>query len=318
MGLIAAGLLGWSGVAEAVDYSAQHREIMSQLQVMSQGTYTEAEWNSVASKLDNVLAQAKAEKQWDAYVETQVIRANVLSMRGNHDQALVLMRQTLAEFEGQDVPALKKVYVEIASLYSRNGDQQGVIEIMNKFKASRHYDSESYNYTGGDGPNDPIMITRPAAGANASISETAMNVYRTQSQFAPGQNFPDFLTTDWNGNTVSLADYRGQILLVDFWAAGWFIWKRDLPHKKSVYDRFAADGFQIIGMSIDPDETAARAFATENGMTWPQAVAPRDLKKTLGVFGETSNYLVNRDGVIIGRNLYGSELDAAIRQALKQ
>lgn len=312
------GLLVFSGIAKATDFSAQHREIMSKLQVMSQGTYTEKEWNDVASRLDDVLAQAKAENHWDAYVETQVIRANVLSMRGNDDQALALMKSTLAEFEDKNVPSLKRVYVEIASLYAREGNQQEVTAIMNKFKSSRHYDKETYSVSGGAGPADPIVVTRPAVGGDASISVTAMNVYRTQAQFSPGQEFPDFMTTDWNGNTASLADYRGQIVLIDFWASGWFIWKRDLPHRKSVYNRFHNDGFEILGMSIDPDETAARSFASENGMIWPQAIAPRELKKTLGVFGETANYLINRDGIIIGRNLYGSDLDAAVRHALKQ
>jgi peroxiredoxin len=312
-----AGMIGVAGVSHATDFSAQHREIISQLQVMSQGLYTDAEWNEVAGRLDNVLAQAKAEKKWDAYVETQVIRANVMSMRGDDKGALALMQSTLSEFEKKKIPSLKRVYVEIASLHARAGNQQEVTAIMNKFKASKNYDSESYAYSGGDGPKDPIVMMRPSAGADASISMTAMDVYRTQSQFAPGQNFPDFTTTGWDGNTVSLSDFQGQLLLVDFWAPGWYIWSRDLPHRRDVFDRYHGYGFQILGMTIDPDESAARSYAAANNMTWPQAVAPRELKKTLGVFGETANYLLNRDGVIIGRNLYGSDLDAAIRNNLK-
>ena len=312
-------LLCWLAVASlahAMNYSDEHLKILSRLQEMAQGSYTASEWNSVTKRLDDVLEHARQNSDWNAYVETQVIRANVLTMRGSDDQALALLQTTLADFESQDVASLKKVYVEIAAAHARAGDQAAVTDIMNRFKASRHYDRETYAFSGGDGPNDPIVVARPAVGVDASISMTAMNVYRTQAEFGPGQNFPDFSATDWVGRPVSLAGLNGQVVLIDFWAAGWFIWNRDLANRMNVYTTYHRQGFEIVGLNIDADETMAQSFAAAKGIPWPLAKAPRELKRTLGIFGEAANFLVNRDGTIIGRNLYGSELDAAVRRAV--
>lgn len=303
-------------VARAMNYSEEHLKILSRLQEMAQGSYTASEWNTVAKRLDDVLEHARQNQDWNAFVETQVIRANVMTMRGSDDQALALLQKTLADFETQDVSSLKKVYVEIAAAYARRGDQAAVTETMNRFKKSRHYDRETYAFSGGDGPNDPIVVARPSVGVDASISMTAMNMYRTQAEFGPGQNFPDFSTPDWSGRTLSLDGFRGQVVLIDFWAAGWFIWNRDLANRMNVYSAYQREGFEIIGLNIDADEATARAFVTAKNIPWPQANAPRELQRTLGIFGEAANFLLNRDGTIIGRNLYGSELNAAVRRAV--
>lgn len=311
-------LAGWLAGASAwsMDYSAEQLQILSELQVMAQGSYTEAEWNAVARRLDGVLEHARSHGKWDAYIDTQVIRANVLSMRGQDDQALALLQKTLADFEQSDVKVLRKVYVEIASLYARRGDQAAVTDIMNRFRNSRHFDRETYAFSGGDGPKDPIVVARPSVGVDGSISMTAMNVYRTQAEFGAGQIFPEFTTTDWNGSPVSLADLRGTVVLIDFWSPGWFIWNRDLPNRINVFNTYHGRGFEILGFCLDPDDTEARRFAQAKGMPWRQAESPRGLKRTLGIFGEVANFLIDRDGVIIGRNLYGADLDMAVRQAV--
>ncbi len=303
-------------LAGAMNYSAEHLQILSQLQQMAEGTYTEAEWNGVVKRLDDVLEHARQAQSWDAYIDTQVIRANVMSMRGNDGQALALLQKTLNEFENKDVKSIKKVYVEIAAIQARRGDQAAVTEIMNRFKASKHFDRETYAFSGGAGPNDPIVVARPSVGVDGSISMTAMNVYRTQAEFGPGQIFPDFTTTDWNGRTVSLSSIRGQVVLIDFWSEGWFIWNRDLPNRMNVYNTYHRQGFDILGLNIGADESTGKQFVDARQIPWQQAKAPKELKRTLGIFGEASNYLVDRDGVIIGRNLYGAELDAAVRRAV--
>jgi len=307
-----------TGIAGSASGDAARRlELLSRLQIMSEGTYTAREWNDVSSQLEDLLEASKRNGQWDEFVETRIIQAKVLSARGDHDRAMAMMKETLAMFSDKDVPALKKVYTELASLYARNGDESGVANIMNQFKASRHYDAEAYAFSGGGGPSDPIVLTRPQAGASESISVTAMNVQRIQARYAAGQQFPDFSIIGWNGQAESLQKYRGHVVLVDFWTPGWFAWRRDLPNLKSLYERYRRQGFQIVGLCIDPDEFAARKFVSANGITWTQASAPRDLTAALGVFGEVTNYLLDQHGTILARDVSASQLDAAIREALK-
>ncbi|HMO51854.1 MAG TPA: TlpA disulfide reductase family protein [Kiritimatiellia bacterium] len=305
-------------IARAQGYSARHHEIVSQLQIMAQGTFTEAEWNSVLDRLDQLLVDTRAAGDWDGVIETQVIRAKVMAARGNHAGAMALMQGALKEFRAQPLPALKKVYVEIASLYAREGDEAGVKRIMDEFKSSPHYDGRTYSFSGGFGPNDPLVVPRPTVAIGDSVSMTAMEVQRKRAQHAPGTAFPDFNALDAAGRSVSLRDFQGKVVLVDFWVEGWFIWRRDLPYRLGVYDRHRRNGFEVLGLYIGRDLATGQSFAQANGITWPIASAPRPLLHTLGILGDSTNFLLDRNGMVIGRDLYGSDLEAAVRQALSR
>jgi hypothetical protein len=316
--LIISGMMGWSLPVEAAGYSAKHHEIVSQLHVMAQGTYTKAEWESVIQKLDGLLAETRQAGDDDGVVETQVLRARVMAARGNRPEALALMQQTLAEYRDRSVPSLRKVYVELATLYAHAGDEPSVARTMREFKESPHYDGQAYSYSGGSEPGDPLVIVRPRETGSDSVSMTAMKVQQTQSRFAPGQVFPDFNAIDWNGRELSRLSFPQNVVLVDFWTDGWFLWERDLEYRKGIYARYQAKGFEVLGMYIGYDQAAARQFAKNRGMTWTLADAPRPLLKSLGLFGTVANFLLDKHGTIIARDLYGADLDAAVRQAVNR
>lgn len=307
-------LAGASGVW-AQGYSARHHEIISQMQMMARGGYTEADWNALMDRLDTLLADTKAAGDVDGYVEAQVIRAKCLSARGRHSEAMSLMQNVLASFRNDPAPAMKKVYVEIAALHARNGNEAGVKSIMEEFKKSRHYDEHTYSYSGGTGPGETLVVPRPTVGKSDSISVTAMEVQRTRSRHAPGTQFPEFNANDWSGRAITLADLRGKVVLIDFWTDT-LVWRRDQAFRKGVYERHNARGYDVLGMYIGYDEATGRALADANGLGWTLASAPRPLMKTLGVFGDVSNFLIDRNGMIVGRDLYGSDLEEAVRQAL--
>jgi len=302
----------------SADFDAEHLQILSRLQAMSQGTYSEADWNDVIHQLDTILEGSRAQGQWNRFVETQVIRSKAMMMRGDDGQALNLMRQTLKEFGDQDVTSMSKVYVEAASIYAHQGNELGIAELIKQFRASRHYDGETYSMEGGSGPGDPVVMTRPNASADESISVTAMKVYQTQARQSRGQAFPDFNVTSFDGKNLSLDQFQGQVVLIDFWTEGWHWWKQDLPYRLSVYKRLHDQGFEIVGMCISPDVESSKSFASSNKIRWPLAVPTRELLRTLGIFGESTNFLLDRHGMMIGRDLYGADLDAAVKAALKR
>lgn len=310
------GLFGGVMRSHAVDFDPEHLDILSRLQAMSQGTYSESEWNAITGELDAILEKSRKDGNWSRYVETQIIRSKAMMMRSDDDKALALMKSTLAEFGDSDLPAMKKVYVEIASIEAARGNQQGVDDIMRAFSKSRHYDPETYAVSGGSGPGDPILLGRPKASDGESISITSMKVYQAQASHGVGQPFPSFTARGVDGESVSLNQFRGQVLLVDFWTEGWSAWKHDLAYRKSVYDRHHDRGFEIIGMCINPDVQSSVTFAKAEKVKWPLAVPPQELLRALGLYGECANYLLDRNGTIIGRDLYGADLDAAVAAAL--
>ena len=82
-----------------------------------------------------------------------------------------------------------------------------------------------------------------------------------------GKVLPDFSSAvDLEGKPISLADYRGKVLLLDFWATRY----NRIPTLGAVYEKYHHRGFDIIGINLDVDETVLREFIAENPLPWRQ------------------------------------------------
>jgi peroxiredoxin len=143
---------------------------------------------------------------------------------------------------------------------------------------------------------------------------------RTRSFLVINSTFPDFSEKDTLRNRLSLSAYRGRVVLVQFWAT----WSKssvaDVPQLLAVYDRHRAGGFEIIGISLDDDQLRLSAFTTRNTIPWPQfcdgSTWNNKLALKYGVDALPANYLLDREGKIIGKNLRGAELEEKVAAAL--
>lgn len=302
---------------KALGYTSDHQEILSRLQMMAGGTYPEAEWNALMERLDQLLVEAEAAGDWDGYVEAEVIRAKALEARRRPAQAMALLRSVIDEHRDRRIPAMRKVYLELAALHARQGDEEAVTRIMSEFSRSPHFDRETYGFTGGSGPGDPLLVPRPRAAAEDSITMTALRVQQARARHGSGSLFPDFSLVDWNGRPHALRAFRGRVLLIDFWVDS-ARWQRDLAYHRSIYERHHGQGFDVLGLYLAPREDQGREAANRNKLPWPVAQAPRPLLKELGIFGNVSNYLLDQNGMVIGRDLYGADLEQAVRNALSR
>jgi thiol-disulfide isomerase/thioredoxin len=135
-----------------------------------------------------------------------------------------------------------------------------------------------------------------------------------------GQRFPDFNVTDFAGQPLSVAAYRGRVTMVDFWATWCGPCRAELPNVIATYNRYHQQGFDIIGVSLDDDRNALATFTRARGMVWPQYFDGRGwdnkLVKKYGVDGIPMDYLLDRHGIIIGKGLRGEELEAAVAKAV--
>lgn len=132
-----------------------------------------------------------------------------------------------------------------------------------------------------------------------------------------GQPFDDFAVRDLDGNPLSVARFRGQVVLVDFWATWCGPCIGELPHLKDAYEKYHDDGFEIIGLSRDMDEEALRTFIAEEGIAWPQHLDRPEhdedsLSARYGVTGIPTSYLIDRDGRIHRKDLRGHALVEAV------
>lgn len=143
---------------------------------------------------------------------------------------------------------------------------------------------------------------------------------KVQRGLVVGAKFPDFAEKDTAGKPLSVANYKGKVVLVDFWASWCGPCVAELPNVLKTYEKYHAKGFEIIGISLDRDEDAFKSFIKRKNMTWAQYFDGKGWENKLaGKYGVTSipaTYLLDAEGKIAGKNLRGEELEAAVAKIL--
>jgi peroxiredoxin len=136
----------------------------------------------------------------------------------------------------------------------------------------------------------------------------------------PGAKFPDFEVKDFEGKPLSIAQFKGKVVLIDFWATWCGPCVAELPNVLKAYEQYHKDGFEIIGISLDSDKAKLEKFIADKKMTWPQFFDGKGWKNELGQkYGVNSipaTYLLNGEGIIVGENLRGEKLVDAVAKAL--
>jgi peroxiredoxin len=134
----------------------------------------------------------------------------------------------------------------------------------------------------------------------------------------PGYTPPDFTFQDMEGKTHRLSEYRGKVVLLDFWmiSCGWC--QQGIPTMVQAYRKLHDMGMEIIGINGEDAEGPLRSFLAEKNVTWPQTIQDKDggpIHKLYRAEGFPTYYLIGRDGKLASRRLIGGAEDDILAEA---
>jgi thiol-disulfide isomerase/thioredoxin len=154
------------------------------------------------------------------------------------------------------------------------------------------------------------------AGMKAAAKLLAANL-------GPGSDPVPFTAKDLDGKDVSPADYKGKVLLIDFWATWCGPCMAELPHVLETYGELHDQGFEILGISLDRDTDKEKLVNTikDRGMSWRHVYDGKfwqaEIAQLHDIQSIPATILIGKDGKIAGMNLRGDALKTAVKAALE-
>ena len=133
-----------------------------------------------------------------------------------------------------------------------------------------------------------------------------------------GQRAPAFRLVDLQGQTVTLADYAGRPVVINFWASWCIPCQQEFPMYRQARDEYAGQGLEVLGIIYQDSADSAGKFMTKEGATWPALIDPDGaVARAYRVTAIPTTFFVDRHGIIRDAS-YGPPPQDALTSYLQQ
>ena len=196
-----------------------------------------------------------------------------------------------------------------SDFYAIFDKQKGLDAILNNPSMAYGAFTAFYYFQVHQLPADSINLILDSFYGNARKSvyyDHLVTLCKSLVQTSPGSFAPDFSSSDTTGSTVSISDFRGKYVLLDFWASWCPGCRKITPEYQEVYDRFAGDRFEIIGISFDKDEEKWKQAIQEDSIQWINVSNLQGWDSVSVMYGVRSvpqNFLLDTNGMIMLKNV---------------
>lgn len=160
-----------------------------------------------------------------------------------------------------------------------------------------------------------LYRTIPLAVAAMLLStQPAMAILQT------GEKAPAIKLVTTSGQAVTLANYRGYVLVMDFFATWCIPCKESIPHMIDLNRKYGRQGLQILGVSVDEgNDREVKEFIAARRINYPVAIAGDEMQADYGLRSIPTIYVISKKGVVAGKfQGYSDQTAKAIEDTVKR